>query len=102
MDLIEWRRAVFCLKGDETMGDRILVVDDEQEIADLIEVYLQNENYEVLKYYSAEDALACIGMTEVDLAILDIMLPDISGFTLCRKKTGTSLYLSRYHADCQR
>ncbi|MDD4079874.1 MAG: VanR-ABDEGLN family response regulator transcription factor [Eubacteriales bacterium] len=67
------------------MGDRILVVDDEQEIADLIEVYLQNENYEVLKYYSAEDALACIAMTEVDLAILDIMLPDISGFTLCRK-----------------
>ncbi|QIB68335.1 two-component system response regulator VanR [Muricomes intestini] len=67
------------------MSDKVLVVDDEHEIADLIEVYLQNENYEVLKFYSAKEALACIETTEVDLAILDIMLPDISGFTLCQK-----------------
>lgn len=67
------------------MSDRVLVVDDEHEIADLIEVYLQNENYEVFKFYSAKEALACIEATELDLAILDIMLPDISGFTLCQK-----------------
>lgn len=67
------------------MSDKVLVVDDEHEIADLIEVYLQNENYEVLKFYSAKEALVCIEATEVDLAILDIMLPDISGFTLCQK-----------------
>lgn len=67
------------------MSDRVLVVDDEHEIADLIEVYLQNENYEVFKFYSAKKALACIEATELDLAILDIMLPDISGFTLCQK-----------------
>ncbi|MEA4960238.1 VanR-ABDEGLN family response regulator transcription factor [Lutispora sp.] len=67
------------------MSDRVLVVDDEHEIADLIEVYLQNENYEVFKFYSAKEALACIKATELDLAILDIMLPDISGFTLCQK-----------------
>ncbi|BAK98152.1 OmpR family two-component response regulator [Oscillibacter valericigenes Sjm18-20] len=67
------------------MSDRVLVVDDEYEIADLIEVYLQNENYEVFKFYSAKEALACIEATELDLAILDIMLPDISGFTLCQK-----------------
>jgi len=67
------------------MSDSILVVDDEHEIADLIEVYLHNENYIVFKFYSAMDALACIDTTELDLAILDIMLPDMSGFTLCQK-----------------
>lgn len=67
------------------MNDIILVVDDEQDIADLIEVYLQNENYTVFKYYSSKEALACIESTELDLAILDIMMPDINGFELCRK-----------------
>ncbi|RKD35055.1 VanR-ABDEGLN family response regulator transcription factor [Lacrimispora algidixylanolytica] len=67
------------------MNDKILVVDDEQDIADLIEVYLQNENCTVFKYYSAKEALVCIESTELDLAILDIMMPDINGFELCRK-----------------
>ncbi len=67
------------------MPDKILVVDDEQEISDLVELYLQNENYEVFKFYSAKEALACIETAELDLAILDIMLPEISGFDLCQK-----------------
>ena len=67
------------------MSDKILIVDDEVEIADLIETYLKNEDYAVYKFYSAKDALACIDETELDLAILDIMLPDIDGFTICRK-----------------
>lgn len=67
------------------MSERILVVDDEIEIADLIEVYLKNENYTVFKFYTAEEALACIHTTTLDLAILDVMLPDINGFALCQK-----------------
>lgn len=67
------------------MPDKILVVDDEREISDLVELYLQNENYEVFKFYSAKEALACIESTELDLAILDIMLPGINGFDLCQK-----------------
>ena len=67
------------------MSDKILVVDDETEIADLIELYLKNENYTVFKYYRAKDALACINNTNLDLAILDIMLPDINGFSLCQR-----------------
>ena len=67
------------------MSDKILVVDDEQEITDLVELYLQNENYEVFKFYSAKDALACIESTELDLAILDIMLTEVNGFALCQK-----------------
>ncbi len=66
------------------MTDKILVVDDEKEIADLIELYLQNENYQVFKFYSGKEALLAIETTELDLAILDIMLPDIDGLYLCQ------------------
>ncbi len=67
------------------MKEKILIIDDEREIADLIELYLQNENYEVFKYYNGTDGLNCIQNTILDLAILDIMLPDINGFQLCQK-----------------
>ncbi|KPN95224.1 VanR-ABDEGLN family response regulator transcription factor [Lysinibacillus sp. ZYM-1] len=63
----------------------ILVVDDEKEIADLIELYLKNENFHVFKYYTAQEALACIGREKVDLAVLDIMMPDIDGFSILQK-----------------
>ena len=39
------------------MGNRILVVDDEKEIADVIELYLKNEGFEVEKFYTGKDAL---------------------------------------------
>lgn len=67
------------------MSEKILVVDDEKEIADLLEVYLKNENYTVYKFYNGTDALKCVEETELDLAILDIMLPDIDGFRICQK-----------------
>lgn len=67
------------------MSEKILVVDDETEIADLVELYLCNENYEVYKFYTAEDAVSCIDSTELDLAILDVMLPGMSGFAICQK-----------------
>ena len=66
------------------MSDKILIVDDEKEIADLVELYLRNENYTVYKFYTAQEALRCIEETELDLAILDIMLPDTSGLSICR------------------
>jgi len=67
------------------MAINILVVDDEREIADLVALYLQNENYTVYKYYNAKEALECIANIPLDLAILDVMLPDISGFNICKK-----------------
>ncbi len=66
-------------------NDKILIVDDEQEIADLVEVYLKSENYSVFKFYNAADALACVEREDLSLAILDVMLPDMSGFALCQK-----------------
>ena len=67
------------------MNENILIVDDEKEIADLIEVYLKNDGYTVYKFYNGMDALKCIEETELDLAIIDVMLPDIIGFRICQK-----------------
>ena len=67
------------------MSESILIVDDEKEIADLIEVYLKNDGYSVYKYYNGMDALKCIEATKLDMAILDVMLPDIDGFHICQK-----------------
>lgn len=67
------------------MTENILVVDDEQAITDLIEIYLKNENYNVFKFYNGRDALKCIESENIDLAILDIMLPDVNGFSICQR-----------------
>ena len=67
------------------MEERILVVDDGREIADLLELYLKNDGYTVCKFHNGADALECIENTDIDLAILDVMLPDIDGFQICRK-----------------
>ena len=67
------------------METHILVVDDETAIADLVEVYLKNEGYTVHKFYNGTDALDCVRRQHLDLAILDVMLPDGDGFTLCQR-----------------
>ena len=67
------------------MNAEILVVDDETTIADLVEVYLKNEGYTVHKFYNGTDALDCVQRQNLDLAILDVMLPDMDGFTLCQR-----------------
>jgi two-component system response regulator VanR len=63
----------------------ILVVDDEREIADVVELYLKNDQYNVFKFYTGQDALNCINSMKIDLAILDIMLPDIDGFQILKQ-----------------
>lgn len=67
------------------MKEKIMVVDDETSIADLVEVYLKNDGYEVFKFYNAADALDCAAKEDLSLAILDVMLPDMDGFTLCQR-----------------
>ncbi len=63
----------------------ILIVDDEREIADLVEVYLKNEGYTVYKFYTARRLLPASTVQNRIMAILDVMLPDIDGFQLCQK-----------------
>jgi len=66
------------------MADRILVVEDEAEIAELLELYLGNEGYGVVKCSSGAGALRVVETEAFDLALLDLMLPDIDGLALCR------------------
>lgn len=70
---------------DIPMTTNIMVVDDEKSIADLIELYLTNEDYNVLKFGSGQEALKCVEEERLDLAILDVMLPDMDGFTICQR-----------------
>lgn len=67
------------------MKEKILIVDDEKEIADLVEVCLKNDGYQTFKYYEGAGGLDCIARQEIDLAILDVMLPDIDGFRMLQK-----------------
>ncbi len=63
----------------------VLVVDDEKEIADLVEIYLSNEGYRVLKAGTAAEAGRILVEQAVHLVILDIMMPGMDGLTFCRE-----------------
>lgn len=71
---------------------RILIVDDEKEIANLVTIYLSNEGYEIDVFYDGTSAMEAIHKQKYDLAILDVMLPDIDGFTICKNIRETYTY----------
>ncbi|MFE0620158.1 response regulator transcription factor [Priestia aryabhattai] len=61
------------------MKDRILIIDDDEQIRNLIAIYLENEGFEALKVSNAVSGLAFLEEQEVDLIILDIMMPQMNG-----------------------
>ena len=63
----------------------ILVVDDEKEIADLLEIYLISDGFQVLKAYSAKEGLRILEEKKIDLVLLDVMMPDMDGIAMCRR-----------------
>lgn len=63
----------------------ILVVDDEQEIADLVEIYLVSDGYKVFKANNAQAGLEILEKEDIQMAILDIMMPGMSGLEMCKK-----------------
>lgn len=65
-------------------NEKILVVEDEKEIAQMIRDYLKASNYDVILAYDGEEALNTFYRENPDLVILDIMLPKIDGFEICR------------------
>lgn len=67
------------------MKGRILVVDDDRNIADLIRLYLEKEMFEVSTVHSGKAALEEFRSWAPDLVILDIMLPEIDGYEICRQ-----------------
>ena len=63
----------------------ILVVDDEQEIADLVEIYLVSDGYKVFKASNAQDGLDILNKEDIHLCLLDIMMPGMNGLEMCKK-----------------
>lgn len=63
----------------------ILVVDDEAEIADLLEVHLSAEGYDVVKACTAQQALRLLQERTFELVLLDVMMPGMDGFTACQE-----------------
>ena len=69
----------------------ILVVDDDKEIADLVEIHLVGDGYTVFKAYDAMEGLKILSRENIKLAVLDIMMPGIDGIEMCKtiRKTST-------------
>lgn len=67
------------------MTSKILVVDDDTEIRKVTGIYLENEGYEVIKAENGEQALSIIAETQIDLVLLDIMMPGMDGIETCMK-----------------
>ncbi len=64
--------------------ENILVCDDDREIVDAIEIYLEQEGYNVYKAYDGEEGLSILRRKEVHLAIVDIMMPKLDGIHLVK------------------
>jgi two-component system OmpR family response regulator len=64
---------------------KILVVDDDPHIRELVKVFLMQEGFEVLEAIHGADALSILETTTADLVILDIMMPEMDGWELCRE-----------------
>lgn len=63
----------------------ILIVDDEQEIADLVEIYLVSDGYSVFKANNAQEGLDILDREDIHLVLLDIMMPGMNGLEMCKK-----------------
>ncbi|MHA6529324.1 response regulator [Paenibacillus sp. BAC0078] len=63
----------------------ILIIDDEQEIVELIEIYLVNEGYRVFTAFNGTEGLDILNHQKIDLVVLDIMMPGIDGMETCRR-----------------
>lgn len=69
---------------------RVLIVDDDANIAELISLYLTKECYETLIVYDGEEALRVFGEFKPNIILLDLMLPGIDGYQVCRELRTTS------------
>src|SRR3989338_5031088 len=65
-------------------GKKILVIDDEQDLVDMLEITLESEGYEVLKAYDGHEGLEKSRESKPDLILLDVMLPKMDGYQVCR------------------
>ena len=69
---------------------KILIVDDERNIVELIRLYMEKEGFETICAYTGDEALSSFRDEKPDLIILDLMLPGIDGWQVCREIRKTS------------
>ena len=69
---------------------KILIVDDDTNIAELISLYLQKEGYDTYEVYSGKQAVEAYGQYRPDLVLLDVMLPEMDGYDVCKEIRKTS------------
>ena len=64
---------------------KILIVDDDPHIRELVQVFLRNEGFEVIEAADGVDALAKLDAVKVDMAVIDVMMPNMDGWELCQE-----------------
>ena len=92
------------LRESEIIMKKILIVEDEQDLRDLLGNYLIHEGYEVLKAADGVEAISLFTEHQVDLAVVDIMIPGIDGFGVCefiKKRSDTPVVFLSALADEQ-
>lgn len=72
------------------MGKKVLIVEDDTDIIQLITLYVENEGIEVYTANNGLEALVIMEQTKIDLAVIDIMMPQMDGFTLIKRIRGFS------------
>ena len=74
------------------MAYKILVADDEKEIRDLLRLYLEKDGYQVLEAEDGRSAISILEQEEIDMALLDIMMPEPDGYQVLKKNPGGQQY----------
>ncbi len=83
------------------MNTKILIVDDDREIVELLNIYLQNEGYEVLKAYNGQQALNILEEeTYLNMVLLDIMIPQVDGLKVLSYIRKKPKELACYYGKC--
>ena len=67
------------------MAYTILIADDEAEIRELLRLYLEKDGYHVLEAADGQSALSLLEQEEIDMALLDIMMPKVDGYHVLKK-----------------
>jgi two-component system OmpR family response regulator len=68
---------------------KILIVDDDSHIRELVRVFLRNEGFEVIEAADGVEALSALDLAKADLAVIDVMMPNMDGWELCQELKAT-------------
>ncbi|MDU5021853.1 MAG: response regulator, partial [Clostridiales bacterium] len=67
------------------MKNKILIVDDDNEIRNLLEIYLSNEGFDIVKANDGQEALDIVEKEDIRLIVLDVMMPKLDGIEVCKR-----------------